>query len=88
MGEEAILRAHVEREILAEPGADIGLDDDLFQVLDSLEIIRIAALAERVFGIEIEDHEMIPDNLKTIRQLSDLVRRKRGAATNEKWFKD
>src|SRR5438067_8900373 len=77
MTEEAELRDYLAREILP-PGesAGFGDEDNLFERVNSMETIRLVAHIEKEYGIEVDDHEMIPENLGSIRLLADLIRRK------------
>jgi hypothetical protein len=77
MTEEAELRGYLAREILP-PGESVGFgdDDNLFERVDSMQTIRLVAHIEKEYGIEVDDQEMIPENLGSIRLLADLIRRK------------
>ena len=47
-------------------------------ILDSLATVRLVGFLEEQFGIEVAAHEVSADNLDTLAQIADLVRRKRG----------
>jgi acyl carrier protein len=56
-------------------------DDSLFKsgALDSLVVMKVVAFCEENFGIEIPDHEVVPENFATVRALAKLVERARKA---------
>ena len=48
-------------------------------VIDSLGIFHLVSYLERQFGVQIEDHELVPDNFGTIERIATLVQEKQGA---------
>jgi acyl carrier protein len=54
----------------------VGADDNLFDLIDSLQMLRMVAHLEKTFRIEIDDFEMVPVNLQSIKALGEMVRRK------------
>jgi acyl carrier protein len=60
--------------------ATFGNDDDLLKILDSLQILRMVITFEGVFGIKIEDGDLSPENLGSVRKVAALVARKSGDA--------
>lgn len=76
----------LERELCEIIGRQIGnaacddtlkVDDNLLELVDSIEIIRIVSSIEKKYGVEFADHELNPENLGSVRQLADLVSRYR-----------
>jgi len=61
-------------------GDDELLDiDTSFQengILDSIGFLEIITFVEGKFGIEIADNEVIPENLGSLRRISDFVEKK------------
>lgn len=49
-------------------------------IVDSTGMMDIILFLESTYGIHIEDHETVPDNLETITRIADFVARKRLAA--------
>ncbi|MGH3105485.1 MAG: acyl carrier protein [Gaiellaceae bacterium] len=47
------------------------------QVVDSLGMLKLVALIEEEFAVEIDDDDIVPDNWKTIRDIAGLVESKR-----------
>jgi acyl carrier protein len=64
--------------LLGARAATLGNDDSLFDLLDSMQLLRVVGHLEKNYRIEVEDHELMPDNLKSVAALAGLVRRKRG----------
>ena len=46
------------------------------QVIDSLGMLKLVALIEEEFDVEIGDDDIVPDNWKTIRDIAGLVESK------------
>lgn len=47
-------------------------------IVDSVGFIEIIAFLEESYGIVIEDEEMVPENLDSLRSIESFVTRKRG----------
>ena len=45
-------------------------------IIDSTGVLEIVDFLEETFGIEIEDDELVPDNLDSIKKMSKFVQRK------------
>ena len=77
---ESKVRAFILDSFLAEADAGSFRDDsDLLTLLDSLQILRMLMAFEAEFGIKIEDADLTPENLGSVRRLAALIARKRGA---------
>jgi acyl carrier protein len=65
-------------------GADATIDDDSSfmndHILDSTGFIELITFVEEVFGIEVEDEEMLPENFDSLLNVERFVARKRVAA--------
>lgn len=73
---EEKLRKNLAQRIFPESDANrLGLDDDLLEMLDSIELVRVVAQIETTYGIEVEDHEMHPQNLGSVRKLAEMIGR-------------
>ena len=73
---EEELRKNLAQRIFPESDASrLGLDDDLLELLDSIELVRVVAQIETTYGIEVEDHEMHPQNLGSVRKLAEMIGR-------------
>ena len=74
------IRQYVADAALARgQGSTPGDDDDLLQVLDSLQVLRMMLQMEREFSIRIENSDLTPENLGSVEKLAALVARKRHA---------
>ena len=76
--EKALRRLLSDPNLLGSHADSQAADDNLFDLIDSMQMLRIVANLERTFRIEIEDFEMIPDNLKSINAFVGLLERKLG----------
>jgi len=65
----------------------VGLEDETFEdsdsfmekgIVDSTGILEVTSFVEDTFGIGIEDEEMKPDNLDSVDNLVNFIRRKQG----------
>jgi acyl carrier protein len=50
-------------------------------IIDSTGLLELVSFLEQKYGISIGDRELIPENLDSLRNASQLVARKREAAT-------
>lgn len=46
------------------------------RIVDSTGVLEIVDFLEEKFGIKVEDDELIPDNLDSIKKMTDFVQRK------------
>jgi len=57
-------------------------DDDISflqnGLIDSTGILEVVSFIEEKFGIRVEDDELLPENLDSVRRLADFIVRKRG----------
>jgi acyl carrier protein len=53
----------------------IGIDDALIEggIVDSLGVLTLIGFIEAEFHVSIADDDLLPDNFRTIRRLSELV---------------
>ena len=57
-------------------------DEDSFlekRIIDSTGVVQLVSFIEEAFGITVQDEEIIPDNLDTIRKLVHFIQKKTGA---------
>ena len=55
-------------------------DDDSFierAIIDSTGILELVAFVEQTYNIRIEDEELVPENLDSVRQLAAFINLKR-----------
>jgi acyl carrier protein len=65
-------------------GQEDGLADDAsfleMGILDSTGVLELVTYLETVYGIKVNDDELLPDNLDSINAICDFIERKKVAA--------
>ena len=61
-------------------GATLGDDDDLFALLDSLQVLRLVVWVEEQFGVKVGDADLTAENLGTVARLAAFVAARVGTA--------
>jgi len=61
------------------PAESFTNNDDLFLLLDSLQILRLVMQLESSFGIKVQPQELSADNLSTVQKIAAFVARKGSA---------
>ncbi len=59
-------------------------EDDSFLrkgIIDSTGMMELVAFVEQAFGIKVSDSELVPQNLDSLKNLSQFIERKRAQAT-------
>ncbi len=71
----------VETFLFADEGDGIGEEDSFLDtgIIDSTGILELIQYLEETFDIEVEDEEMIPENLDSVRRVTEFVGRKLNA---------
>ena len=57
-------------------------DDDLMQVLDSLQILRLVAEVEKRYTIHVENSDLTPEHFGSIEKLAAYIARKQHGPTS------
>lgn len=71
------IREYVTDSFLAEgQTATLSDDDDLMEVLDSLQILRMVTDLENRFGIQVDNSDLTPENFGSVERLAAFVARK------------
>jgi acyl carrier protein len=70
------IREYIRDSFLPEGDVELRDDDDLLQVLDSLQILRMVLDLESMHSIKVDNSELTPENLGTIERLSAFLDRK------------
>jgi acyl carrier protein len=64
-------------------GGEAAVADDLSfletRIMDSTGVLEFVAFLESTFGIKVEDEDLTPENLDSVRLTTDYVRRKLAA---------
>jgi acyl carrier protein len=56
--------------------ATVADDDDLMEVLDSLQILRMVPELEQQFSIHVDNGDLTPENFGSVEKLAAFVARK------------
>lgn len=73
----------VSNFLFGQEGKGISDDQSFLEtgVIDSTGLLELVSFVEQKYGIAIGDREMVPENLDSLRNISQLVARKLQAAT-------
>jgi acyl carrier protein len=72
-----IVRSFLFESFLSDRDEDqLGADDELIAVLDSLQLLRMVIHLEETFGIAVDYSELTLENLGTLRRIGTFVDRK------------
>jgi acyl carrier protein len=68
----------LQRELLS-PGTTVGRDQDLLagEVLDSIDVLRLAAFVAEAFRIEMGPSDFVIENFRTVATIAAYVERTR-----------
>ena len=74
----AVRRFISENFLFRDDGDAIAHDQSLLDagIIDSTGVLELVCFLETTFGIEVQDDEMLPENLDSIRAISSYVARK------------
>lgn len=68
------VRAYLTESFLSEAqAANLGLDDELLTVLDSLHLLRMIVELESQFGVTIDNSELTLENLGTLNRIGSFI---------------
>ncbi|MGD8786257.1 MAG: acyl carrier protein [Phycisphaerales bacterium] len=72
------IRNYIIENILFGDGELLDVDTSFQEdgILDSLGFLEIITFVEGKFGIEIEDNEVVPENIGSLRRISSFVEKK------------
>jgi acyl carrier protein len=76
---EERLRNYISETILFSDNGYPYADETPFLengIVDSMSVMDLVLFAEKTFGIPIDDHEIVPANFDSVRNLSEFIRRK------------
>ena len=68
-----------ENFLFSSRGFDLSDDDSLLDagIIDSTGVLELVLFVEETFDIQVENHEIIPDNFDSVNKLSHYIERKR-----------
>ena len=76
---ESTVRGFVVSTFLfGQDGGNLADTDSFLEtgVVDSTGVLELVGFIEKTFRVEVEDEDMVPENLDSIRQVAEYVRRK------------
>ena len=76
------IRRFVIEEVLFGENGDLTDETSFLEkgILDSTGVLELVAFLEKTFAIKIADAELLPDNLDSIQDAEEFVRRKMNEA--------
>ena len=71
------LRSFICTELLRDPDYPLGDDEPLISggLIDSFSIAHLAVFIEREFAVYIADVDLTVENMDTLRQIGELIRK-------------
>ncbi len=56
----------------------LGEEESLFDrgIIDSTGVLELVSYIEKTFNLKVEDEELVPDNLDSLKRIRDFVQRK------------
>jgi acyl carrier protein len=78
---ETLIRSFIVEKFLFEDDGKLSNEDSLLEngVIDSTGVLELVAFLEETFGFRMEDDEVVPENLDSIRNAASFVDRKLSA---------
>lgn len=75
------VRQFIVKNFYVSGGDELSEEASLLDqgVVDSTGVLEVIAFLEKAFGIQVDDAEMVPANLDSIRAIAEFVERKRAA---------
>jgi len=72
------IRSYIVDNILYGDGSRLEIDTPFHEggILDSTGFLEIITFLEERFGIEVADHEVVPENFGTLRRVCGFVEQK------------
>lgn len=70
----------VAGSFLADGAGVPGRDEDLFSLLDSLQVLRLVVWIEEQFGVKVGDGDLTAENLGTVGRVSAFIASRLGAS--------
>ncbi len=79
---EAAIRNFITESFMYREGVEVlGDTDSLLDkgLVDSTGVLELVFFLEKTFGLTVNDDEVLPENLDSVRQITSFVRRKTSA---------
>jgi acyl carrier protein len=79
-----IIREFIHKNFILDEGDHLKDEDSLLEkgVIDSTGVLELVAFIEEKYGITVEDEELIPENLDSIRNIAEFIWQKTKATCN------
>ena len=76
--EQQIRNFIIETFLFGESNNGLKDTDSLLEtgIIDSTGVLELIAFIEETYGIKVKDEELIPENLDSIENVSEFIRRK------------
>ena len=73
-----VIRKFIHGNFIRDEGDSLGDEDSLLEkgVIDSTGVLELAAFIEEKYGFRVEDEELVPENLDSIRNVVEFILRK------------
>ena len=73
-----VVRNFISENFILDAAEDLREEDSLLErgIIDSTGVLELVAFIEEKYGITVEDDELIPENLDTIRDIAEFIRQK------------
>jgi len=78
MSVENKIRKFIEENFILEEENRLGEEDSLLEkgIIDSTGVLELVAFIEETYEFKIEDEELIPENLDSIKNISQFIQNK------------
>jgi len=78
--EQAVREFIVENFLFGQEDEELGNDTSLLQagVIDSTGVLELVVYLEEGHGLKVEDEELVPENLDSIKNLARFINSKQG----------
>jgi acyl carrier protein len=79
---EGIIRNHIAENILFSKNYPYPDDASFLEngIIDSMNVMELVLFLEEKMDIEVQDHEIVPDNFDSVSCLADFARHKQSLA--------
>ncbi len=81
MSIEETVREHIIENFLMGETSRLAGDKVSFLdagIIDSTGVLELVMFVEETFGFKIEDDELLPENLDSVKNLANFIRKKQG----------
>lgn len=78
MSIEGEIRKFIEENFILEGEDNLGEEDSLLEkgIIDSTGVLELVAFLEETYQFKIKDEELVPENLDSIKNISQFIQNK------------